>query len=116
MNNKSLVYAKLSDSLTSAKKVRIVIDLIKNQSVERAEQILQFHPSKGARILNKVLQSVVANATNNLKIAKENLIVSEVFANEAPMFKRGKPSSRGNYSPILKRRSHITIGLKERSK
>jgi len=116
MNKKSLVYAKLSDSLTSAKKIRIVMDLIKNQTAENAERILQFHPSKGARILNKVLKSVVANATNNMKIAKENLIVSEVFANEAVSIKRGKPSSRGNFSPILKRRSHVTIGLSERSK
>lgn len=116
MNNKSLVYAKLSDSQTSAKKVRIIIELIRNQTAVNAEKILEFHPSKGARILNKVLKSVIANATNNLKVAKENLVVSEVFANEAVTFKRGKPSSRGNYSPILKRRSHITIGLKERSK
>jgi len=112
----SLVYAKLSDSLTSAKKIRIVMDLIKNKDVNMAERILEFHPSKGARILSKVLKSAIANAQNNLKINRDSLFVSEIFANEASFLKRGKPGSRGNSYPILKRRSHVVIGLSERAK
>ncbi len=112
----SIVYSKLKDSLTSAKKIRIVIDLIKDKDVSLAERILEFHPSKGARILSKVLKSAIANAENNLKISRETLYISEIFANEASMLKRGKPGSRGNTYPILKRRSHVVIGLSERSK
>lgn len=113
---KSQVYAKLSSSQTSAKKIRIVMELIRNKDAVLAERILAFHPSKGARILSKVLKSVVANAVNNLKISKENLIVSEVFANEAPTLQRRRIASRGKVSPILKRRSHVIIGLSERNK
>lgn len=112
----SIVYAKLKDSLTSAKKIRIVIDLIKNKDVNMAERILEFHPSKGARILSKVLKSAISNAENNLKINRDSLFISEIFANEASMLKRGRPGSRGNTYPILKRRSHIVIGLSERAK
>lgn len=112
----SIVYAKLKDSLTSAKKIRIVMDLIKNKDVNMAERILEFHPSKGAIILLKVLKSAVANAENNLKINRDSLVISEIFANEASMLKRGKPGSRGNTYPILKRRSHVIIGLSERTK
>lgn len=113
---KSIVYAKLKDALTSAKKIRIIIDLVKDKDVENAERILEFHPSKGAKILSKVLSSAVANAENNLKISKNSLYISEVFANEASMLKRAKPGSRGNTYPILKRRSHVIIGLSERTK
>ncbi len=112
----SLVYAKLSDALTSAKKIRIVIELIKGKDVLLAERILEFHPSKGSKILLKVLKSAMSNAENNLKISKDSLIISEVFANEASMLKRGRPGSRGNTYPILKRRSHVIIGLSERAK
>lgn len=114
--NKSIVYAKLSDFLTSAKKIRIIMDLIKGRDVNMAERVLEFHPSKGARILSKVLKSAIANAENNLKISRESLVISEIFANEASMLKRGKPGSRGNSYPILKRRSHVVIGLSERTK
>lgn len=112
----SLVYAKLSDALTSAKKIRIVMELIKNKDATLAERILEFHPSKGSKILLKVLKSAVSNASNNLKVSKEFLIVNEVFANEAGMLKRSRPGSRGHTYPILKRRSHVVIGLSERTK
>lgn len=115
-SNLSQVHAKLSSSHTSAKRVRIVMDLIRNKDVTLAERILEFHPSKGARILSKVLKSAIANATNNLKFVKENLKITEVYANEARMQKSGRPASKGRYSPILKRRSHIVIGLSERTK
>lgn len=116
MTNRSQIYAKLSNSQTSPKKIRIVMELIKDKDASLAERILKFHPSKGARILNKVLNSVVSNAVNNLKMVKENLIISEVFADEAPMIKRGRSASKGRSARILKRRTHVTIGLSERSK
>jgi large subunit ribosomal protein L22 len=112
----SQVYAKLSNSQTSPKKIRIIMDLIKNKDAVLAERILKFHPSKGARILSRVLNSVISNAINNLKMTKENLIVSEVYANEAAPLVRARAASKGRQSRILKRRTHVTIGLSERSK
>lgn len=112
----SQVYAKLSNSQTSPKKIRIVMDLIRNKDAVLAERILKFHPSKGARILSKVLNSVISNAVNNLKLSIDTLVISEIFANEAPMLKRARAASKGRQSKILKRRTHVTIGLSERSK
>jgi large subunit ribosomal protein L22 len=111
---KSKVYAKLSDSLTSAKKVRIVMDLIRNKNAVEALNILMFTKNKGAKILYKLLKSAVGNAQSNMNLSENNLYVSEVYANEAPMLKRFRPGSRSNVYPILKRRSHLVIGLSER--
>lgn len=92
------------------------MSLIKNKDAMLAERILKFHPSKGARILSKVLNSVISNAVNNLKLVKENLVITEIFANEAPILKRARAASKGRNSKILKRRTHVTIGLSERTK
>lgn len=90
------------------------MDLIRNQGAVEALNHLKFVRNKGAKIVSKVLKSAISNAVTNLKISESNLIVSEVFANEAPMLKRFRPGSRTNVYPILKRRSHVTIGLSER--
>ena len=90
------------------------MDLIRNKSAIESLNSLKFIRNKGARIVSKVLKSAISNAVNNLKISESNLVISEVFANEAPMLKRFRPGSRTNVYPILKRRSHVTIGLSER--
>jgi len=116
MNNMSTVKAKLSSSQISPKKIRIVMDLIKNKDALLAERILKFHPSKCARILAKVLNSVISNAVNNLQMAKETLVITEIFANEAQPRIAGRAASKGRSSRLIKRRTHVTIGLSERSK
>ena len=113
--NKSIVYAKLSDSLTSPKKIRIVMELVRNKNAIDALEQLKFVNNKGARIVTKVIKSAVSNAVNNLKISENNLIISEIFANEAPMLKRMRIGSRSHVYPILKRRSHVVVGLSERN-
>jgi len=80
--------------------------------VEEAISILQFMPRKGARILQKVLHSAVANAEQN-KVDIDLLVVKTVLVDGGPTLKRFMPRAMGRANPILKRTSHITVLLEE---
>ena len=94
------------------RKVQVIIPAIKGKKVEDAISILQFMPRKGARILQKVLHSAVANAEQN-KVDIDTLVVKTVFVDGGPTLKRFMPRAMGRAYPILKRTSHITVFLEE---
>ena len=93
----------------SASKVRVVLNLIRDQNVRRADEILQFTDREAARIVRKLLASAVANAVNNDGQDADDLFVKACFADEGPTLKRFRPRAKGRAGPILKRSSHITI-------
>lgn len=96
------------------RKARLVIDLVRGKSVEEAEIILNNLNKEASRLIKKVLISATANATNNLGLNKENLIVSKAFIDEGTTMKRMRFGSRGHVDPIKKRTSHITIVVSEK--
>jgi large subunit ribosomal protein L22 len=98
----------------SPQKARLVTDLVRGENVERALNTLRFMPKKGARILRKIIESAVANASQNDSIDVDNLYVKKVFVDGAPMLKRIRPRAMGRATRILKRSSHITVVLDER--
>ena len=98
----------------SPRKSRLVLDLIRGKNVADAIAILKFTPNKAARIVEKTLNSAIANAENNFGLEKENLVVSEAFANEGPTLKRFRPRAKGSASPINKRTAHITVVVAEK--
>ena len=106
--------AKLSYARISSRKVKIVIDLIRNKSVGEALAILKFTPKAGAEIVEKLLNSAIANAQNNHNMDVDKLYVAEVFANQGPTLKRIMPRAQGRAFRIRKRTSHITVVLKEK--
>ena len=63
----------------SPRKTRLVLDLIRGKNVADAIAILKFTPNKAARVVEKVLNSAIANAENNFGLEKANLVVSENF-------------------------------------
>ncbi len=95
----------------SASKVKIVIDLIRGKSVAEATAILKATPKAASPVVEKVLNSAVANAENNKGLLRDDLIVAEVFADQGPTLKRFMPRAQGRASRIRKRTSHITIIL-----
>ncbi|MCL1965227.1 MAG: 50S ribosomal protein L22 [Firmicutes bacterium] len=95
----------------SPRKVKIVIDLIRGKQVDQALAILMYTPKSAAPIVEKLLNSAIANAENNLELSRDELYVAEVFANPGPTLKRYVARSRGSASPMLKRTSHITVIL-----
>lgn len=98
----------------SARKVRIVNNLIRNKGIEEAKAILRNTPKAASPILLKLLNSAQANAVNNNSLDAENLYVAEIYANQGPTLKRIRARAKGRASRINKRTSHITIVLKER--
>ncbi len=105
----TLRYARIS-----ARKVKIVADLIRGKDVEEALAIVKFTPKASSPILEKLLKSAIANAENNHHLAHEKLYVAEIYANQGPTLKRIRPAAKGSAVRIRKRTSHITIVLKER--
>lgn len=114
MNKKDLVYAIHKYSRISSKKMAIVMNLVRGKSYAEAERILTFDTTKGAKLLLKALKSAAANAVNNKNIKKDGLIVADLRVDGGPMFKRAHLIGKGRINPILKRTSHITVGLRER--
>ncbi len=97
----------------SPQKARLVADVVRGQDVEKAINTLRFMPKKGARILRKVIESAVANASQNQAIDVDTLFVKTIFVDGGPMLKRMRPRAMGRANRILKRTSHITVVLDE---
>ena len=95
-------------------KVNFICKEIRGKQVDEALAILKFTPKKGARILEKVLNSAIANAEHNFGLNREDLFVSQAYANNAPVMKRWRPKAKGMAYPILKRSSHIGVVVEER--
>ncbi|QJA05735.1 50S ribosomal protein L22 [Thermosulfurimonas marina] len=96
-------------------KARPVIDLIRGKPVQEALQILEFTPKKAARIIKKVLESAIANAEHNYNMDPDRLYVKRAYVDEGPRWKRIWPRAWGRASRILKRTSHITVVVEEKS-
>lgn len=99
----------------SPRKMKPITDLVRGKNANDALAILNFTPNKGAKVLQKVINSAVANAENNHNIDPDNLYVSEVYANQGPTMKRWRAGSMGRASIILKRSSHVGVVLKEKA-
>jgi len=96
----------------SSRKAKLVIDLIRNKGLDEAYAILKYMP----RNASEMLKSAEANAVNNNQLNRDNLYVSEVYAEQGPTLKRIMPRAQGRAFRIRKRTSHITVVLKERAK
>jgi len=98
----------------SARKMRLVIDLIRGQAGPEADAILRFSKKRAARQIHKVLKSAVANAQQaaqrqNTAFDADALRVSYAVVNEGQTLKRFTAAAMGRGTPILKRSSHVEI-------
>ena len=80
---------------------------------DEAVVVLKFMPHKGARLVEKVLKSAIANAEENFELNRQDMFVARVYADEAPTRKWRKVGARGRFKPLLRRSSHITVILRE---
>ncbi len=103
------VRAVSKDTGITARKMRLLIDMVRGKRVDEALTVLKFTPSPSARVVAKVIKSAAANAESTFQMASEDLKVVRIFADEARTLKRFRARSRGRASPILKRSSHITV-------
>ena len=98
----------------SARKVRMIADLIRGQNVNRALEILEFNPRRGAYLFKMVVKSAVANASQG-DVNVNRLVVEKAYVDDGPLLHRpmGRFVARGRWHPIRKRTSHIHIVLGE---
>ncbi|MEO6822021.1 MAG: 50S ribosomal protein L22 [Candidatus Nanopelagicales bacterium] len=95
-------------------KARRVIDIIRGLQAVEAQAILHYAPQAASEPVGKVLDSAIANATNNLNLDPDSLFVSEAFVDEGPTLKRFRPRAQGRAYRIRKRTSHITVIVESR--
>jgi large subunit ribosomal protein L22 len=98
----------------AARKVRLVVDLIRGKQVGEAVAILRHTEKSASPVVEKVLNSAIANAEHNYEMEPNNLYISKVFVDEGITLKRFRPRAMGRASRINKRTSHITIVVSEK--
>ncbi len=95
-----------------ARKLRRVIDAVRGKNLPEALNILKFMPYFAAKVVEKNLVNAAANASEKWGVMSDNLMVSEIFADEGPTYKRDKPRAQGRIYKIMKRTSHLTVKVK----
>jgi large subunit ribosomal protein L22 len=104
--------ARLNNVPTSPRKMRLVADMIRGESVNRALNILKFEPKVGAARIEKLLLSAVANwqsKNEDVKLEEADLYVKEILVDSARMLKRLRPAPQGRAHRIRKRSNHVTL-------
>ncbi|TPI01854.1 50S ribosomal protein L22 [Mycoplasma struthionis] len=107
------VHASVNMQRISPRKARLVADLVRYKSAAQAIVILQTTHKKASKIILKLLNSAIANATNNAGLDATKLYVSKILVNDGPTLKRFQPHGRGRAFAILKRTSHFYIEVSE---
>ncbi|MBR9922159.1 MAG: 50S ribosomal protein L22 [Bacteroidetes bacterium] len=110
--------AKLKNCPMSARKMRLVVDLVRGKQVDEALDILRFTKKEAATWLEKVLLSAIANWENKLGNTENaddyDLFIKEIFSDEGMMLKRFRPAPHGRAHRIRKRTNHVTIVVANR--
>jgi len=107
------VKANLKYIRVSPQKCRLTVDAIRGKKVSDALDILNYSKQKSSDIVKKVLESAIANAEHNNGADIDQLKIKTVYVNVGPTLKRFRPRAKGSANQILKRSSHITIGLSD---
>lgn len=97
---------------SSPRKMRLVVDLIRGLSVDKAMETLQFSTKHASNDAEKVLRSAVSNLMNlddSTRVEPEELFIKEAYVNVGPMLKRISPAPMGRAFRIRKRSCHLTI-------
>jgi large subunit ribosomal protein L22 len=108
------VRAKLSNARISARKARLVADLIRGADLDEALRICQFTPKKAAEMFLKLLKSAQNNA-DQASYDVDNLYVQQAFVDDGFIMHRYRPMAMGRAGRIRKRSSHLTVVLEDRS-
>ena len=98
----------------SAQKARLVVNEMRGRQAEEALAILQFMPQSAAKVVSKTIKSALANATENYGLDAEDMYISKIVADDAPLRRWRRFGARGRFKPWIRRSSHITVVLEER--
>ena len=109
---KQIAFAKLNNCPTSPRKMRLVADLVRGTSVEKALNILKFIQKEASNRLEKLLLSAIANwqaKNEDASIEDAELFVKEIRVDGGTMLKRLRPAPQGRAHRIRKRSNHVTL-------
>ena len=109
------IYAYARQVPISAQKVRLVVDLVRGKTVEEAIELLHFTTNRAARPISKLVASAMANAEENFGISRDDLYIHRIFADVGRTRKWRRFGARGRFKPWLRRSSHITVVLREKT-
>ena len=98
----------------SPQKTRQVIDQVRGMNAEQALAMLRLMPQAAAKSVAKTLASALANAEENLGLAREDMYIASITADGAPLRRWRRFGARGRFKPIIRRSSHVTVVLEER--
>lgn len=107
----ALVKAKHKFARISPRKVRQFADLIRGKTAQQGLEALRFHPNRGARLIEAVLKSAIANAEDRGLRNVGFLLIAEARVDGGPSFKRFRPRARGMAFPIIRRSAHVHVAL-----
>jgi large subunit ribosomal protein L22 len=113
-DKKTLAFAKLNNCPTSPRKMRLVADQVRGESIDKALAILKFSPKEASRRLEKLVLSAIANwqsKNESEDIEKAALYISEIRVDGGSMLKRLRPAPQGRAHRIRKRSNHVTVVL-----
>ncbi|MBO2945814.1 50S ribosomal protein L22 [Paenibacillus sp. F411] len=96
------------------RKAQLVVDLIRGKQVGEAIAILRHTPKAASPVVEKLLNSAIANAEHNYSLDVSKLVVTQAYVNQGPTMKRFRPRAMGRASRINKRTSHITLVVAEK--
>ena len=105
--------AKATYVRIAPRKVKIVLDLIRNKPCDEAMAILKCTPKAACEPLEKLLKSAMANAESNFNMDSSRLYISYCSVDQGPTLKRIRPRDHGRAYRINKKTSHITLTVKE---
>lgn len=108
------VRAVVRHAWIAPRKVRIVLDLVRGKGVDEALGLLKFVPKRASLLVSKAIKSAAANAEQNFELKRDNLVISEAYADGGPTLKRFQPRQRGRAFPIKQRTTHVTVAVRER--
>jgi len=111
---KTLAFAKLNNCPTSPRKMRLVADQVRGESIDKALAILKFSPKEASRRLEKLVLSAISNwqsKNESEDIEKAALYISEIKVDGGSMLKRLRPAPQGRAHRIRKRSNHVTVVL-----
>jgi large subunit ribosomal protein L22 len=111
---KGKYFAMLRNCPVSPRKMRLVVDMIRGQEVNKVLDTVKYSPKHSSKSVEKLLLSAIANWQNKnegVRIEDSNLYVKEVYVNQARTLKRLRPAPQGRAHRIRKRSNHVTIVL-----
>ena len=116
---KEQYFASLRDCPTSPRKMRLVVDLIRGQEVNKALDVLKYSSKEASGRVEKLLLSAISNWQNKnegVRIEDSQLFVKEIFVDQGRTLKRLRPAPQGRAHRIRKRSNHVTLVLDSKNK